>query len=206
MFTRKASVKDDSRSRVYVPKSEILPDTALAAIMPFKKQKDVNDFVSFVLEALERNAHWINSLVGKQNGFKCAIMTGAGPNRFQIHQMIYPSQEAFRFEIECRDSEDYDKVAIAALVKLTNVDVDRILKYIKTRFFEQTVMREELVKGKLLGMNYAILRPLYGNDKQYRIMERIVIGSSTKCVSPIKRRLMDNSITRNPLKKAKKVV
>ncbi|CAH2041594.1 unnamed protein product, partial [Iphiclides podalirius] len=204
MFTRKTPIKHDSHSSNYVHKPENLPDTALAAIMPFKKHKDVSDFISFVLEALERNAHWINSLVGKRDGFKCALMTGSGPNRFQIHQVIYPSEgETVSFEIECRDSEDYDKVAIAAILKLTNVEIDRMLKYIKTRLFERTVIREELSKGKLLGISYAVLRPLY--DKQYRMMERIVIGSSVKCASPVKRRLVDKSIARNPLKRAKKV-
>ncbi|XP_045536896.1 uncharacterized protein LOC123721645 [Papilio machaon] len=203
MFTKKSSSRRVDLPDTYSPKPEYLPDTALAAIVSYKKQKDVNDFVSFVLDALERNAHWLNNLVDKQNSFRCAFMIGSGPNRFQIKQIIYPQQDAeLKLEVDCRDSDDYDKVAIAALLKLTSADIDRVLKYTKTRFFENTLMREELYKGKLIGISYAVLRPIY--DDQFRLSERIVIGNTLRYGSPMKRRLVDKSVTRN-VKKAKKV-
>ncbi|CAG4997080.1 unnamed protein product [Parnassius apollo] len=201
MFSRKSK---QSHSGNFTPKPESLPDIALAAIVSYKKQKDINDFISFILEALERNADWLNDLVGKQNSFRCALMTGSGPNRFQIQQIIYPSSEnEVKFQIECKDSEDYDKVAIAALIKLNNANMERMMKYTKSRFFENSLIKEELIKGKMLGINYAVLRSL--SDKQYRLFERIVIGSSSKCISPVKRRLEDKSMTRNPLKRVKKL-
>ncbi|XP_068631141.1 uncharacterized protein [Battus philenor] len=203
MFSKKSSPRQDIRPDSYMPKPENLPDVALAAIMPYRRQKDVTDFANYVLDALERNTHWLNTLIEKQNCFRCALMTGSGPNRFQIRQIIYPQPETeSRLEIECRDSEDYDKVAIAALLKLSSADVDRIIKYTKTRFFENSLMKEELSKGKLLGFSYALLRPLYENH--YRITERFLTSNSAPCSSTPKRRLIDRPITRSP-KKAKQV-
>ncbi|XP_059062815.1 uncharacterized protein LOC131855556 [Achroia grisella] len=183
-----------------------LSDVALAAISSFKKQKEVSDFMNFLLGALERNSDWLNTVIAKQNNFKCAFMTGAGPNRFQLQQIIYPSKEDdIKLEVEVKDSEDYDKIAVAALLKLSNMDMDYLLNYIKTKLFDNPLLTKDLLKGKSLGISFAVLRPL--SEKQYRVMERIVIGSSMQCAVPIKKRRREEKLFIGPpIKKTKRVV
>ncbi|PZC77799.1 uncharacterized protein LOC126055383 [Helicoverpa armigera] len=203
MATKRPPIK---KPRELVDKAAELPEVALAAIASYKKQKEVGDFINFLLAALERNSNWLNTLVGRQNNFRCALMVGAGPNRFQLQEIIYPSGGSdIKLEVELKDSEDHDKIAIAALVKLTNIDLEHLLKYIKTRLCDNTMLREDLLKGKALGVSFAVLRPF--SDKQYRVMERIVIGSSMKCVVPmIKKRRRDEKIVSGPpFKKTRKV-
>lgn len=185
--------------------SEILPEVALAAIASYRKQKEVGDFINFMLEALERNSNWLNNVVGKQTNFRCALMTGAGPNRFQIQEIIYPSDDQeIKLEVELSDSEDHDKVALAALFKLSNAEMDSLIKYIKTRMNENPMLKEDLLKGKGLGISFALLRPF--SDKQYRVMERIVIGSTLKCAEPCKKhRKEDRSLAETILRKRKRV-
>ncbi|CAK1542986.1 unnamed protein product [Leptosia nina] len=199
MFGRKGIKAERTSS----PKAvDSLPEVALAAIVTYKKQKELGDFMSFLLGALERNCEWLNVVVGKQPNFSCALMVGAGPNRFQVQETIYPTSDNVKLEIEQRDSEDYDKVAIAAILKLTNLEIDSLLKYIKTRLHENPLLKDDLIKGKAMGINFAVLRPL--NDKQYRVMDRIVVGSSLKCVLPSKKRRRDEkSLVRAPLKRFK---
>lgn len=186
--------------------AEILPDVALAAIASYRKQKEVGDFINFMLEALERNSNWLNNVVGKQTNFRCALMTGAGPNRFQIQEIIYPSNDQeIKLEVELNESEDHDKVALAALLKLGNNDLENLLKYIKTRMCDNEMLKEDLLKGKAMGISFAVLRPF--SDKQYRVMERIVIGSNMTCAEPCKmRRRKDKSLTETILRKTKRFV
>ncbi|XP_045499819.1 uncharacterized protein LOC123697370 [Colias croceus] len=210
MFGKKSSSKSgrDSSSPASPrpsPRSiDALPEVALAAIATYKKQKEVGDFMTFLLAALERNSEWLNAVVGKQPNFKCALMVGAGPNRFQLQEVIYPASEAcVKLEVELRDSEDYDKLAIAAILKLSNVEIDNLLLYMKTRLHENIVLRDDLLRGKAMGVTFAVLRPF--SDKQYRVMERIIIGNSLKCLTPTKKRRRDEkSIIRSPLKRIKR--
>ncbi|XP_045451933.1 uncharacterized protein LOC123660959 [Melitaea cinxia] len=205
MFAKKTPIKFGHGLSTSVPKSkDVLPEVALAAIASYKKQKEVSDFMSFFLGALERNSDWLNGVVGKQTNFRCALMVGAGPNRFQLQEIIYPTSENdIQLEVEHRDSEDYDKIAIAALLKLTNFEIDQLLKYIKNRLHDNRILKEDLLKGKSLGISFAVLRPF--SEKQYRVVERITIGSSMKCVIPVKKRRLDEkSIARSPLKKTKR--
>ncbi|CAH0726885.1 unnamed protein product, partial [Brenthis ino] len=205
MFGKKPLTKSANESSTSGPRSKDAPEVALAAIVSYKKQKEVSDFMSFFLGALERNSDWLNGVVGKQTNFRCAVMTGAGPNRFQLQEIMYPTDEKdIKLEVEHRDSEDYDKIAIAALLTLNNSEKDHILKYIKTRLCDNSVLTEDLLKAKELGVHFAILIPFA--DKQYRVMERLIIGASIKCDAPLKKRRRDEkSIIRSPLKKAKRV-
>lgn len=194
------------KTRELGEKTAELPEVALAAIASYKKQKEVADFVNFLLAALERNANWLNTIVGRQSNFRCALMVGAGPNRFQLQEMIYPSGGSdIKLEVELKESEDHDKIAIAALVKLNNLDLEHLMRYIKTRLCDNTLLREDLMNGKALGVSFAVLRPF--SDKQYRVMERIVIGSSMKSiVPPVKKRRRDEKLlTGPPFKKTRKV-
>ncbi|CAG9788115.1 unnamed protein product [Diatraea saccharalis] len=203
MASKKITVK---RSREPSERSvDTLPDIALAAIASYKKQKDVSDFINFLLGSLERNSDWLNGVVSKQNNFKCAFMVGAGPNRFQLQGVIYPSQEEdLKIEVELKDSEDHDKIAIAALLKLSNQDIDSLLKYIKTRLFDNALLKDDLLKGKAMGLSFAVLRPL--SERQYRVMERIVIGNPVKCPSPVKKRRREEKALFGPaLKKTRRV-
>lgn len=205
MFAKKTPIKFGHGLSTSAPKSkDVLPEVALAAIASYKKQKEVSDFMSFFLGALERNSDWLNGVVGKQTNFRCALMVGAGPNRFQLQEIIYPTSENdIQLEVEHRDSEDYDKIAIAALLKLTNFEIDLLLKYIKNRLHDNRILKEDLLKGKSLGISFAVLRPF--SEKHYRVVERITIGSSMKCVIPVKKRRLDEkSIARSPSKKTKR--
>lgn len=189
------------------PPAVELPEIALAAVASYKRQKEVSDFIDFLLAALERNADWLNTMVDKQNNFKCALMVGSGPNRFTLQEIIYPcGDNEIKLEVEMKDSEDYDKIAIAALLRLTNYEMDQLLKYVKTRMNDNMSLREDMVRGKALGISFAVLRPF--SEKQYRVMERIVIGSSLKCiVSDRKRKKNEFYAPETPLlKKARKVV
>ncbi|KAH9637464.1 hypothetical protein HF086_012077 [Spodoptera exigua] len=203
MASKRLPVK---KPRELPDKAVELPEVALAAIASYKKQKEVGDFINFLLAALDRNSNWLNTIVGRQNNFKCVLMVGAGPNRFQLQEVIYPPGGSdIKLEVELKDSEDHDKIAIAALVKLTNIELEHLLKYLKTRLCENTMLREDLLKGKALGVSFAVLRPFC--DKQYRVMERIVIGSSMKCLTPIikKRRRDEKILVEPPFKKTRKV-
>lgn len=196
------------KPRELVEKVVDLPEVALAAIASYKKQKEIADFINFLLGALDRNSNWLNTIVGRQSNFRCALMVGAGPNRFQLQETIYPSGGSdIKLEVELKDSEDHDKIAIAALVKLTNIELEHLLKYIKTRLCDNTLLREDLLKGKALGVSFAVLRPF--SDKQYRVMERIVIGTSMKCIVPpiIKKRRREEKLLHGPaFKKTRKVI
>ncbi|KAJ0176226.1 hypothetical protein K1T71_008400 [Dendrolimus kikuchii] len=199
MAARKGPIK---RNRDSTDKSLEMPEVALAAIVSYKSEKDVGDFINFLLGAFERNCDWLNNIAGRQTSFRCALMVGAGPNRFQVEEIIYPSNDnGIKLEVEIKDSEDYDKVAIAALVRLTNLDMEHLMKYVKTRLFENPRLKEDLLKGKGLGISFAVLRPF--TDKQYRVMERIVVGSSVKCVVPLKnrRKADDRLVTAPPIKR-----
>lgn len=205
MTTKKQALK---RGREIIGKNvDAQPEVALAAIASYRKQKEVSDFINFMLEALERNSNWLNSIVGKQSSFKCALMFGAGPNRFQIQEVIYPSNnEDIKLEVELNDSEDHDKIALTALLKLGNNEMDNLLKYIKTRMYDNPMLKDDLLKGKALGINFAVLRPI--TDKQYRVMDRIVIGSTLKCPEEPckKRRREDRSLAETILRKPKRKV
>ncbi|XP_060804319.1 uncharacterized protein LOC132902571 [Amyelois transitella] len=184
---------------------DALPDIALAAIASFKKQKEVGEFMSFLLGALERNAGWLNSIIDRQNNFKCVFMTGAGPNRFQLQEVIYPAQdENVKLEVEAKESEDHDKIAVAALLKMPSAEIDAMIKFIKTRLNDNMVLKEDLLKGKALGINFAVLRPF--SEKQYRISERIVIDNSVKCAVPFKKRRREEKLFLGPPMKTKKVM
>ncbi|XP_012547571.1 uncharacterized protein LOC105841974 [Bombyx mori] len=181
------------------------PQIALAAITSYKKQIEISEFINFLLEALERNAVWLNTLVGNQNNFKCALMVGAGPNRFQIQEIIYPARNNnVKLEVELKDSEDHDKIAVAAVLQLSNADITNLLKYIKTRLFENSMLKDDLLKGKSMGVGFALLRPF--NDKQYRVMERIVISSPTKCLTTVKKRKDEKIFNAPPIKRTKKIL
>lgn len=205
MFNKKSPIKSGHEPGSSSPRAKDgLPEVAVAAIASYKKQKEVSDFMSFFLEALERNSDWLNGVVVKQSNFRCALMVGAGPNRFQLQEIIYPAEKEIKLQVEQRDSEDYDKIAIAALFKLPNAEIDHLLKYIKTRLYDNLFLKEDLLKGKAMGISYAVLRPF--SEKQYRVMERIVMGSSMKCVVPVKKRRRDEkSLARSPIKRAKRV-
>lgn len=205
MTTKKQGLKRGRES--IIKNADAQPEVALAAIASYRKQKEVSDFINFMLEALERNSNWLNNVVGKQNNFKCALMIGAGPNRFQIQEIIYPSNnEDIKLEVELNDSEDHDKIALTALLRLGNIEMENLLKYIKTRMYDNPMLKEDLLKGKAMGISFAVLRPI--TDKQYRIMERIVIGSTIKCpVDPFKkRRREDRSLAETIMRKPKRKV
>ncbi|KAI5646218.1 hypothetical protein NE865_01680 [Phthorimaea operculella] len=202
---RENSVKSPVNTLVRSP--EHLPDVAIAAIASYRRQKEVGDFINFLLDALERNSNWVNNVVSKQANFRCALMTGSGPNRFQIQEMIYPSDnQDIRLDVELTESEDYDKVAMAALVKLSNAELEGLLKYIKTRMYDNPILKEDLLKGKAMGLNFAVLRPF--TDKQYRIIERVVVGREpvVKEVEPTpkKRRRADRSLAETILRKTRR--
>lgn len=205
MTTKKLGLK---RGRENTTKNaDAQPEVALAAIASYKKQKEVSDFINFMLEALERNSNWLNSVVGKQTNFKCALMIGAGPNRFQVQEIIYPSDnEDIKLEVALNDSEDHDKIALTALLKLGNIEMENLLKYIKTRMYDNPMLKDDLLKGKALGVSFAVLRPL--TDKQYRVMERIVIGNTMKCPVELckKRRRDDKSLAETIMRKPKRKV
>ncbi|XP_063538420.1 uncharacterized protein LOC134747726 [Cydia strobilella] len=172
-----------------------LPEIALAAIVPSRRQKEICEFIDFLLHALERNSTWLNNVLSRQPYFRCAFMLGAGPNRFQIKDIIYPSKnQNVKLQIELKDSEDLDKIAIAALFKLSNSEIQKILEYIKTKLYNNIFLKDDMMKGKSMGIQYALLRPF--TDKQYRVAERIVVGSSMKCVLPAY--LRDDSPTKPP--------
>lgn len=183
-----------------------LPEVALAAVISYKKQKEVADFINFLLPALDRNSEWLNSIVVKQNNFKCALMVGAGPNRFTLQEIIYPSGDnEVKLEVDMKDNEDHDKIGIAALLKLTNSELDSLIKFLKTRMMDNEILREDLERGKALGVTYLVLRPM--SENQYRVMERIVIGNSSKNLIPVKkRRREENILFGPPVKKTRKVV
>ncbi|XP_052742236.1 uncharacterized protein LOC128198861 [Bicyclus anynana] len=207
MFAKKTPVKLEHEPNCSNANGkDALPEVALAAILSYKKQKEIGDFMSFFLDALERNSDWLNGVLSKQTNFRCALMVGAGPNRFQLQEVIYPNGEKdLNLEVEHRDSEDLDKVAIAGILNLPNYEIDNLLRYIKTRLNENP-MRDDFIKGKELGINFAVLRPF--SDNQYRIMERIVISSSMKCFEPQiqkKRKRDEKNLARSPLKRAKRV-
>lgn len=201
MTTKKLSLK---RARETIA-TDAQPEVALAAIASYRKQKEVSDFINFMLEALERNSNWLNGIVGKQTNFKCALMFGAGPNRFQIEEIIYPSNnEDIKLEVELNDSEDHDKIALTALLKLGNTEMDNLLKYIKTGMHDNPMLKDDLLKGKAMGISFALLRPI--TNKQYRVTERIVLGNTMKCpVEPCKkRRREDRSLAETVLRKPKR--
>ncbi|XP_045773838.1 uncharacterized protein LOC123873162 [Maniola jurtina] len=202
MFGKKPPIKSGREPSTSAAKGkDALPEVALAAILSYKKQKEIGDFMSFFLGALDRNSDWLNGVVGKQTNFRCALLVGAGPNRFQLQEIIYPNDKNdIHLEVEHRDCEDFDKVAIAAILNLANYEIEHLMRYIKTRLYENP-MREDLLKGKELGINYAVLRPFYEN--QYRLVERIDIGSSMRCVEQKKRRRDVKSVSRYPFKKIK---
>lgn len=210
IFGKKPLTKSAHESSTSSTRAKDGPEVALAAIVSYKKQKEVSDFMSFFLAALERNSDWLNGVVGKQTNFKCALMAGAGPNRFQLQEIVYPTDEKpIKLEVEHRDSEDHDKIAIAALLKLSNSEVDHVLKYIKTRLFENSVLAEDLMKAKEMGVGFALLKPFA--DKQYRVMERLVItnnsnNNNVKGDASLKKRRREKSIIRSPLKRARRVV
>lgn len=207
MFGKKPPIKFGHDASTNSAKGkDASPEVALAAILSYKKQKEVSDFMSFFLSVLERNSDWLNGVVSKQTNFRCALLVGSGPNRFRLQEIIYPSEgKDIRLEVEHRDCEDFDKVAIAAILNLTNYEIDHLLRYIKTRLYENP-LREDFIKGKEMGINFAVLRPF--TENQYRLVERIVIGSSMKCVlSPTvkKRKRDDKSLIKTAFKKAKQV-
>ncbi|XP_063384945.1 uncharacterized protein LOC134671093 [Cydia fagiglandana] len=172
-----------------------LPEIALAAIVPSRCQKEICEFINFLLHALERNSNWLNNILSRQPYFRCAFMLGSGPNRFQIKDIIYPSENKnVKLQIELKDSEDLDKIAIAALLKLNNSEIQKILEYIKTKLYDNIYLKDDMLKGKSMGIQYALLRPF--TDKQYRIAERIVVGTSMKCMLPA--RFRDDSPSKSP--------
>ncbi|KAJ2951731.1 hypothetical protein O0L34_g13896 [Tuta absoluta] len=201
---RESVVKGPITTLVNTP--ELLPDVAVAAIASYRRQKEVGDFITFLLEALERNSNWLNNVVSKQANFRCALMTGSGPNRFQIQEMIYPSnKDDIRLDVELTDTDDYDKVAFAAIIKLNNAEIEGLLKYIKTRMYDNPILKEDLLKGKAMGISFAIMRPF--TDKQYRIIERVVVGREpVKEVEPAtkKRRREDRSLAETILRKTRR--
>ncbi|XP_061718169.1 uncharacterized protein LOC133525798 isoform X1 [Cydia pomonella] len=178
-----------------------LPEIALAAIVPSRRQKEISEFINFLLHALERNSTWLNNVLSGQPYFRCAFMLGAGPNRFQIKDIIYPSEnQNVKLQIELKDSEDLDKIAIAALFKLNNSEIQKVLEYMKTKLYDNIFLKDDMLKGKSMGIQYALLRPF--TDKQYRVAERIVVGTSMKCILPA--HLRDDSPPKpTPVKKIK---
>ena len=207
MFGKKPFTKSAHESSTSSSKGKDAPEVALAAIVSYKKQKEVSDFMSFFLAALDRNSDWLNGVLGKQTNFRCGLMAGAGPNRFQLQEIVYPNDgKHIKLEVEHRDSEDHDKMAIAALLNLTNSEVEHVLKYIKTGFYEDSILAEDLMKAKEMGVHFAILKPFA--DKQYRVMERLVIinNNNMKGDASLKKRRREKSIVRSPLKRARRVV
>lgn len=179
--------------------SEAIPEVAVAAILSSKKQKDVNNFITFFLSVLEKHSDWLNKVVNRYTNFKCAMMVGAGPNRYQLQEIIYPLKDKpLKLEVELKGSEDHDKLAIAALLKITDSELNRI----KSQITEKSVLKEDLLAGKSMGVTFAILKPF--TETQYRVMERLVIDSLINSGTKKRRR---NSVTGRtvPIKKAKHV-
>ncbi|XP_053608656.1 uncharacterized protein LOC128674224 [Plodia interpunctella] len=202
MTTKKTVIKGSKESND--KNHDGLPDIALAAIASYKKQKEVGEFMSFLLAALERNAGWLNSIIDKQNNFKCVFMTGAGPNRFHLQEVIYPAQdENLKLEVEPKDSEDHDKIAVAALLKMPSAEIDYMIKFIKTKLNDNILLKDDLLKGKSMGISFAVLRPF--SEKQFRVAERIVIENSLKCPAPFKKRRREEKLFIGPPMKTKKV-
>lgn len=192
-----------SKESIEKPIVEI-PEVALAAVASYRRQKEVSDFINFMLEALERNSNWLNNVVDKQSNFRCALMVGAGPNRFQLQEIIYPSGDnEINLEVEMTESEDHNKIAIAALMKMSNLDIDLLMKYIKTRMIDNPILNSDLQKGKALGISFAVLRPV--SDKQYRVMERIAVNSTKFPSSVKKRRQEEKLLSAPPVKKTRRV-
>lgn len=178
-----------------------VPDVAFAAITSSKKQKEVGEFINYLLTALQRNGEWLNATVGKQNNFKCALMVGAGPNRFQLQEIIYPSNDKqIKLEVETRDSEDHDKLAIAAMFKMTHSTLNNVLDFLKNRLHENKTLKEDLMRGKGMGFTFAVLRPF--SERHYRVMERIALNTSAPPALKKKREETGHS----PVRKPKKII
>lgn len=179
-----------------------IPDVAFAAIASSKKQKEVGEFINYLLTSLKRNSEWLNSTVGKQNNFKCGLMVGAGPNRFQLQEIIYPSNDKqIKLEVETKDSEDHDKLAIAAMFKMSHTVLTNVLDFLKNRLHENKTLKEDLMKGKAMGVSFAVLRPF--SERHYRVMERIALNTASPSGLKKKR---EGSVSRSPVRKAKKIL
>lgn len=203
MYPKRPSLK---KGREVVEKPLELNEVALAAVVNYKTRREVADFIYFLLPALERNSDWLNSVVEKQNDFRCALLVGAGPNRYKLQQVIYPNDtDQVELEVDMADDEDYDKIAIGALLKLTHTDFENLMKFIKTRMMDNEPLCEDLLKGKTMGISYVVLRPMF--NKQYRVVERIVIGSSLRCNPTIRKRHRDDKLWAGPpVKKTKNIL
>lgn len=158
-------------------------EVALAAITTCtQEQERIFEFVIYILHALERNHSFVNNYISRQPNFKCVLMVGDGPNRFRVKDVIYPvdHEDDFTLDIELCGSEDHDKIAFAALLKLSHDQISQILDYAKNKLTENSTLGQDLVKGKLLGASFAVLRAT--SAKHYRLGERISIGEMAKAL------------------------
>ncbi|GBP36362.1 hypothetical protein EVAR_22494_1 [Eumeta japonica] len=169
---------------------ERLPETALAAIVPSKGVKLINEFFNFFVDVLEKHATWINDAILDQPGFRCVLLAGSGPNRFQIREVIYPSKsDKLNIEVEVKNSDDYDKLAVAALVKLPKSS----LEVIKNSLPNYRI-RDDLITGESMGVTYAVMEP--ATRGQFRIVDKLsiigagnarnVTGKKKRCKSELK--------------------
>lgn len=101
------------------------------------------------------------------------------------------------------ESEDHDKIAIAALCKMTNANLQHTIDFLRNRLHEIRQLKEDMLRGKDMGVQFAVLKPI--TDKQYRIMERIVISNTSK-ITPVKKTLYYRPRSKEPPKKVKRCV
>lgn len=164
-----------------------LPEVAIAAVTSSRKKQEVSDFIDFMVSALERNSTKLNNLLLKRPTFSCALMVGAGPNRFQLQETIYPTQdEPLKLEFELQDSEDHDKVAIAAFVKLTSSELTHLMEFVRYHLGEKSSLKEDVLTGKSMGISYVVLSPV--SDNIYRVSDRFVIDTSSTVIAKRKRK------------------
>lgn len=197
----KCSVSPSRRGRNESPTKHpiFLPDVALAAIFASNNQEQVNEFITFFLQALARNSVWVNKILEKSNYFKCALMQGAGPNRFKLIETIYPNLEGdIKLEVQVKEHEDHDKIAIAALTRMATPHLKNAIEFVRNRLGENKTLQEDLLRGRSMGVHFAVLKPI--DDKHYRIVERLVIDN---CPTSNKKR--DKSMLQFAPKRARKV-
>lgn len=182
---RKSSVVNPSSS------AESLLEVAVAAISPSNDQEKVNEFINFIITSLKRNADWLNSFVHKHSTFKCRMLVGAGADCFQLKNEIYPVSEGNppKFEIELKDSVEYDQIGVAGIAEITKLEFDSLLDYIRSGLGESSVLKEDILRGQAMGISFVVLKPFL--DKQLRVIEKIVDDCSITVVTKRKRKKIE---------------
>lgn len=148
-------------------------EVAIAAISSSKKQNEVSKFINVLTSALERNSAWVNNFARKNPSFKCVFLIGSGTNCFKIHSVIYPSDQPLQLEVELQDSEDYDKIGLAVLLKIDNSELNSMLEYARSRLGEHLLLREDLLAGKAIGISFLVLKSFA--DGEFKVIDKLLL-------------------------------